>query len=382
MFVRSNTCRVDKRKVAESVGASITHPAVKLLATGVVAVFVGLLAGHVFWTVEKQVTRTKLLPPDTPPAEYLYLDPQRVLAYLGQIRGGLTEKEKRVASETQQVSGSVKGLIGDVDASEQSQTSVEQVVTPAATDRFFSLLVELRNGREQQNGRDSPWLKSVNLDTTGPKNTAATVDETLKSVQVGDFLRVTHAHLVLPRYAAVAPKVRYAALVLPPYSPDAPRVRYDAATHGPALTPVSVRQRRRVNAYLRRLGANPPLPFIVWARKGGQVDPEVPTFFVPATYAGLLDNDRLLASDVTIVGKVIYENPNVLDGSECVEQPYSGCTYVDRQTVTTFAPALKKAQKSVLARLRISAGGAGTSVRRSVTFKAPMLVVLPVAIYE
>jgi hypothetical protein len=352
-------------KLAGSVGKGVTHPLARFIGTAVAAVLVGVLAGHVFWSVENQVTRTKLLPPDTPPAEYLYLDPQRVLAYLGQIEGGLTEREKRVASQTQLVSGSVKGLLGDVGASAQNQTSVEQVVTPAATDRFFSLLIKLRSGREQANGTDSPWLKNIDLDTTGPKNSADKVDEILNTVQVGDFLRVTHAHLVLPRYAAVAPKVRYAA-----------RVRT------PALTPGSPRQRRDVDAYLRRLGANPALPFVVHARSVAEIDSDVPTFFVPASYAGLFDNDRLLAGDVTLVGKVIYEDLRGLPGSDCISLASLRCTYVDRQTVATFAPALKKAPNNVLATLGVAKGRAAASVRRSVTFASPMIVVLPIAIYQ
>src|SRR5438034_5614970 len=79
----------------------------KLAATVAGSIVVGLVIGHYVLTVEKSVVRTRLLPPDTPPAEYLYLDEPRVLAYLGQIEGGLTAAEKRTASQTESVNASL-----------------------------------------------------------------------------------------------------------------------------------------------------------------------------------------------------------------------------------------------------------------------------------
>jgi hypothetical protein len=70
------------------------------------------------------VSATKLLPPDTPPAEYLYLDTDRVLAYLGQIEGGLPASAKRTESETATASASLKGgLIAEVNGTAQRSTS-------------------------------------------------------------------------------------------------------------------------------------------------------------------------------------------------------------------------------------------------------------------
>jgi len=53
------------------------------------AVVLAVVLGHHFWHT------TSGLAPDDPPAEYLYLDSQRVNAYLGQIQGGLALQETR-----------------------------------------------------------------------------------------------------------------------------------------------------------------------------------------------------------------------------------------------------------------------------------------------
>jgi hypothetical protein len=329
--------------------------AAKFLLTGLASIAVGLAIGHFILTVEKSVVRTRLLPPDTPPAEYLYLDEPRVLAYLGQINGGLTNAEKRTASESESVNASLNpGLLGDVGASSQNTLSVEQVVTPDTTDRFLDLLNKLRSG--QQEKTKIPWLTTIDLGGSLDKHA---FQKTLSSLQVGNFVRLSHAHLVLPAYAAVAPKVRYA-----------------VQTGAPHVTPTSVRQRRQLNRYLRRLGANPALPFFAKTLEDKAVGGPLVTFFVPAGYASLLDNDRLLAADLTVVGKVVYLNVV----NRCIAIP--GCKYSDQETVGAFTPALRKASPAVLARLGLQGVNPQLAVAKSVTFAPPVVVVLPIAIYQ
>jgi hypothetical protein len=352
------------------------------------AAVVALIAAYFIWGVNQAVVRTKLLPPDTPPAEYLYLDTQRVLAYLGQIEGGLTAQEKRTTSQAKSVTAGVKGgLLADLGGSASTSASVEQVVTPTATDRFFSLLIKLRSGRERVGSRNSPWLKTLNLRVTagtGKKD----IERALATVEVGDFVRLNHAHLFLPAYAALAPKVRYAARSARSAAPPVvgSPTPTPASTRGPGVTPSSIGQQRSIDAYLRRLGPNPTLPFVAYALDANQVDRHAATFFVPAAYQGLLDNERLLAGDLTVVGKVIYEDlrPLVRDACPSATRPdLPSCTYFDRETLATFGPALGKAPKPVLKRLGYDTPGrARGAVQRSVTFGTPVVVVLPVAIYQ
>jgi hypothetical protein len=346
--------------------------------TAVGAALVAGVASYFIWGTQSAVVRTKLLPPDTPPAEYLYLDTKRVLAYLGQVEGGLTAQEKRTTSQGNTVTAGVRGgLLADIGGTASSSASVEQVVSPTATDRFFSLLIKLRSGREKVGSGSSPWLKTLNL-RIGGHNTQEKVRQTLATVQVGDFLRLNHAHLLLPSYAALAPKVRYAA----GGAASAASLSGRKAT----VTPSSLRQQRSIDAYLRRLGPNPTLPFVARTTDEHGGVSGATTFFVPAAYQGLLDNERLLAGDLTVVGKVIYEDMRPLPKEPCPSPGEVGlppCTYFDRETLATFAPALEKAPKPVLARLNLdSPGRARGAVQRSVTFATPVVVVLPVAIYQ
>jgi hypothetical protein len=362
--------------VRQFVGRAIGKISLSHAVTAGAAVVITVVAAYVIWGTQSAIVRTKLLPPDTPPAEYLYLDQQRVLAYLGQIEGGLTAQEKRTSSETKSVTAGVKGgLLADIGGSASTSASVEQVVSPTATDRFFSLLIKLRSGRERVGGRNSPWLKTLNL-RVGHKNSTDAIRRALAAVQIGDFVRLNHAHLFLPSYAALAPKVRYAVRSATSASSATP----------PRVTPSSLAQQRSTDAYLRGLGPNPTLPFVAHTLDASGADRHAGTFFVPAAYQGLLDNERLLAGDLTVVGKVIYEDMRPRPKEPCPSQDRPAlppCTYFDRETLATFAPALEKAPKPVLERLDLaSPTRARGAVQRSVTFGTPVVVVLPVAIYQ
>jgi len=103
---------------------------------------------------------------DTPPAEYLYLDSARVLAYLGQARGGLSESEKRTLSAKSAREASLKGgPLAEVTGSSEQATSIEETVTPAAADRFLTLLAYLRARKAPRVGRDVPFLQDLDART-------------------------------------------------------------------------------------------------------------------------------------------------------------------------------------------------------------------------
>ncbi len=352
---------------------------VKMLATVLLACAVGIPASHFLWTNEKRVVETKLLPPDTPPAEYLYLDSSRVLAYLGQVVGGLTQSEKRLVLEKEATTASVKGgLLADISGSAERQSSVEETVTPAATDRFFKLLILLRSGRAERGGKSFAWMRELNADidpgARGPRQHL--LDRSLRVVSElheGDFVRIADAELALPAYAALAPRTRYAA-----------RLPSQPVTGKEAPQPSLSRLEKDVRGYLRLLGPDPVLPFVVRTRIQQRTVVGGPTFFVPARYSALLDNARLLAGKLTVVGKVVYVDPRRAAGcSRGARRKRLRCSYVDTQTVVKFAPALQRAARRLLTSLGIPRHtdilGA---VSRSVQFSAPIAVVLPVAIYQ
>jgi hypothetical protein len=340
------------------------------IGSGIIVALIAVVAGHFLWTNEKLVVRTKLLPPDTPPAEYLYLDSQRTLAYLGQIEGGLTENEKRTESESESQSASLKGgLLAEINGSVQRQASIESTVTPAATDRFFTLLIKLRLGRERRGKHDTPWLHEIDAHLDNPRSAAATRKELL-TIHEGDFVRISSAHLYLPPYAAVTPRARYAASYL------GGDISQPAQ---PLYAPISRRAQLNIKRYLTTLGADPVMPFVLPTLTADRTATTPVIFFVPARYSGLLDNPRLLAGTLTVVGKVTYIDARLPSDPSCGTVP---CRYLDRQTLTTFAPALQKAPTAVLRTLGIKRADILRKVKASVSFRTPIAVVLPVAIYQ
>lgn len=340
------------------------------IGVAIVTAIVVLFAGHLLWTNEKRVVQTKLLPPDTPPAEYLYLDSDRALAYLGQIEGGLTANEKRTESETESQQATLKGgLLAEINGQIQRQASIEATVTPAATDRFFTLLIKLRSGREQRGRHEFGWLRTIDA-RLDHANDAEKLRRQLLDLHEGDFVRIENAHLFLPGYASITPRARYAASYL---RGDITQPRQ------PLYAPVSANAQRAIKRYLTALGADPTLPFVVPTLTSGRTANTPIIFFVPTRYSDLLDNPRLLASNLTVVGKVTYLDPRRPNDQRCASVP---CTYVDRETLSVFAPALKKAPKAVLQGLGIDRAQALGLVKTSVTFHAPVAVVLPVAIYQ
>jgi hypothetical protein len=193
-------------------------------------------------------------------------------------------------------------------------------------------------------------------------------------IHEGDFVRIVDAHLLLPAFAALFRKTRYAALWHPRGTVLPRRPPYFLSLHA---------GKGVIRRYLALLGPDMTLPFVVPVSVGPEIRPRM-VVFVPARYSRLADNARLLAGNLTIVGKVIYKDPRLPGDNSChdVRRP---CRYVDRQTISTYAGALVRAPDPVRSTLgygllppdRIEA-----TVRRFVRFDTPVVVVLPIAIYQ
>lgn len=345
----------------------LRQPAGVLAATAA-ATALAVVLGHSLWRTSAGLT------PDDPPAEYLYLDSQRVNAYLGQIQGGLALQETRNITETNSSSVDVGGgLLKDLSQSHGSSQSVSSVVTPLATDRFYTLLLKLRQGSERRNGATVPWLPSIDAQIT-TDNTVDHVRQQLRNLREGDFVRIYNARLFLPPYASFVPKAHYADPFL------------SGGFGVPAVTSVaaalSVNERDAINQYLRELGNDPTLPFVVYTLPS--LNSQIVTFLIPARYRALLDNGRLLTGRLVVVGKVIYKDLRRTTDKGCGNGTLVtlSCEYVDRQTIQTYGTALQKAAPSVLTYLGVNRQNVIRDTSQSMTFPAPVLVVLPVAIYQ
>jgi hypothetical protein len=233
-------------------------------------------------------------------------------------------------------------------------------------------------------------------------------------IGVGNFVRIKNAQLFLPPFAQALPQVQsttafYGAL-------PAERTSFTSPTQL-----ASDKFRAALAKYVKLVGHNPRMPFVAAAygakgELGGEgVRGRSVTFFVPAELQGLAHEPSLFSGSVTVVGKIVY----------AAEQ---GAPYIDYPSVATFGRALLKAPT----RFRTSLGVCSESppaltlsaalpkrtlpsvstelqplsgqlvhhakprkvkpctknqqmiydVKKSVRFKPPVVVVLPLAIYQ
>lgn len=341
---------------------------------GVFGVGVAAVAGVWLWQTFHDSGHPTFPTPDTPPAEYLYLDTDRVRAYLGQVLGGLGANETRTDSITEALTAGLKGDgLADITGSRTRASSVSKVVTPRAGDRFYQLLEVLRefDNAQRPAGRVAPWLTTVDGDLGSPAAFKRFHDR-LENVADGDFIRIHDAHLFLPAFATFFHKTRYATLYKP-VGPPEPSQR-------PYL--LHLREAGAVDRYRRLLGKDMTLPFVLpITAGGGQVKL---TVFVPARYSKLVDNGRLLAGDINLVGKVIYKDPRLPGDSTCRDL-HRRCLYVDLETISDYSAALRSAAEPVRRSLGLETRrrlNLRRTVRSFVRFDTPVLVVLPVAIYQ
>lgn len=155
-------------------------------------------------TPELQVARQAS--PDTPPAEFAYLDSARVLAYLGQIEGGLAATQTRTLSAKTTTKASITAKeVAAAEASSDRLRGSSETVTLTEADRFYTLLRILR----QDQGGGGAFRTLVDIDAAiTEKNSVDDVRSSLSNVDEGDFVRIRNALLFVPTYAAVLPRAR------------------------------------------------------------------------------------------------------------------------------------------------------------------------------
>lgn len=335
------------------------------------AVIAALLIGGLGWLVVKAVhddgSGGAIPDADTPPAEFLYLDTARALAYLGQLEGGLSDQEKRTLATTRSNTANLSaGSAASIAAATESKEGVEQTVAPTAADRVYRLIRHLRADDSHTSsasvGHQGPWLNDVNLEL-GANNTLERVRHTLKGAEEGTFIRLANARLCLPIYAAILPRVRQAATC-------------ETGDLLPQLR-LSKRERHAIGAFRRHLGRDARLPFVARLSHsqrrlaGGRID-----FFLPTTYNGLAREPSFLSGRVTILGKVVRNG--LLQLGDRVEGHH-----VDRETVSRYTAALKRLPLTIGERLGLPAEHLSRIVKSSVTFDpTSVMVVVPIAIYQ
>lgn len=345
---------------------------------------------------------TTLPPADTPPLQYVDLDAHRVATYVGQLEDGLATTEQRTEQLTNSVNASISaGSVAQASGTQQRQVGTQATVTATAADLFYAFMRLLRAGGEANcsllrsgpnrgncdpsrcNGtRRTRWLGEVDAQWYRQQ-----ILNQVSCIGVGNFIRIAHAQMFLPPFAQALPRAQSAQAAygrLP-----ARRTAFTSPTQ-------SAQVQASLPGYTKQVGKDPRLPFV--AAPYGSSDPvgAKVTFFVPVQYLGLTTEPALLSGSVTVVGKIIYYAPG-------------GDAYIDYPTIARFGRpllALLKQRRGFLDSIGVcsslppAAARSGISgpqprnatctsaqetlnaVKGSVTYNPPLVVVLPVAIYQ
>jgi hypothetical protein len=290
------------------------------------------------------------------PVEFLYLDDERVDAYLGQLRGGLSPTEQRSIrlTERHQAQAGFDQVVQLGGSTEHEETINRSVETNAA-DRFFLLESEL-----EARFKDVDDVRLRFKSILAPRDACAEIRR-LEEIKEGQILRILGANLRVPTYALALAKVAHADQFRPPGQDEvSPKQLARLAREG----------QRGLKRLVKStsLGADPRLPF--WL----QIHPNRPKkgcqVFMPAQYSKVIDAPSMLTGPVTVVGKVVRRLTR-LEG-----------TYVDVDSEVRWESALRRSGPRVRRLLGLDELGIRTVVNYSATVEYPGLVLLPLAIYK
>jgi hypothetical protein len=286
------------------------------------------------------------------PGEYLYLDRERVDAYLGQLRGGLSPTEQRSISLTESRNAQI-GLepVVQIGGNVKRQERIDRTVTSRAADRYFVLESELR---ARFTHVDDVGLRFK--DVSAPRNACKEISR-LEEIKEGQILRILGANLRVPTYALALAKVAHAD-------------QFHASGQTEEVSPQRLARLARegqpgLKRLVESLGADPQLPFRLEIKKGGcQV-------FMPTRYSEVIDAPSMLTGPITIVGKVVRRLTK--------KEP----EYFDVDTAVRWERALRQSDAPGVRRmLGLSGLGIREVVNSSATVEYPGLVLLPLAMYK
>jgi hypothetical protein len=333
----------DARKAAVQVVWKVLQAAVLVVTLVVALDIIGVL--DVFGDEELEPSSSAKLP-----GEYLYLDEERVDAYLGQLRGGLSSTEQQSVSSTESRDATVGVNPVQLGASVERQEVTERTVSPQAADRFFELESELESRFAHADDVDVRFMEMEAAED------ACVEIKRLVNIKEGQILRITGANLRVPTYALALAKVAHADQFLALHQERVPSDR---------LVRLALKSQSGLKRFVDRLGADPPLPFRLKIKRKPHCQ-----VFMPARYLAVNDAPSLLTGPVTIVGKVVRR----LTRKEKM--------YFDVDTAVRYERALEQSGPRVMRTLGLDEVGIKEVVKNSATITFPGLVLLPLAIYK
>jgi hypothetical protein len=308
--------------------------------------------------------------PGIPPPDYVYLDNARVVLYLGQLEGGLAASQKLTEELTQNRNATLAASGFQVGGSSGQSSSVERVVTPTATARFYALLDRL-----QARG----YLHTIDAAAEAKQLVGA-----FAAVREGTFVRLRNCELRIPPYVQFGQLLRASRGRMSPFDAvlDAgatrsvlaeevlTRARLQAgrikAGVGSGLPTIPAAARRRLEAAAPRLmqAAGPTARVPMSCGETANPPPRGLDLLLPIRLGELSPEQSLLAGPVTVVGKLV----------RAVRRPDDA--YVDSASLGLFNEPVAAVNASVPDAELF--GGLDADV----TVLSPGAVILPIAIYK
>lgn len=267
--------------------------------------------------------------PSRRPAEFLYLDGERVLAYLAQYRGGNTISESQSQKLSKTLKGDLKleGLL-EAGASSTQEDSTQRVLAPTAASSFMALL-ELLTQNEQIRDIERPRYRRI------------------ENLEQGQLVMFRAASMRAPLYANPYLAVRQSSTL---------KALFPFPTHDPSGRSHVLAQREAARKFAGEVGDNPRVVFSLkpndreFSRtrgRGGRIRKVEarPLYLMPVSFAHLTNERSLIkygGGEFTVLGKVARIFPE--SGQE------RDFAYVDSPTRETWRRPLHQALGALLCR--------------------------------
>ena len=326
------------------------------------------------------------------PGEYMYLDPERVVAYLAQIRGGIPGAETQTETLEESVGASAGTAVSGT-FQRRREAGVSRQVTATTAADFLSLLDKLRDGDLQRPVR----VREIDA-RPEPPSAQAFADGVL-ALREGDFVVIRDARVLMPVHVrpydairrlgpasfsadpAVRAEIRrYAATV----GAD-PRIVFNIGAHtskddgAPLAAPLRL---ANGGVVLR-----PGCPTTAWPSFGRVWPPEDPVnarILLPVRYSLIAPESSLLSGgDSIVVGKVIRVLRPPTTATPGPQPRESDVCYRDREARNVFGLTAARIPEAVTS---TPEGPSRRAVERALVsyagVRAPAAVVVPVAIYR
>lgn len=273
------------------------------------------LVFHVFGLRLTSEDAGNTLEPNFPPggpAEFLYLDPVKVGAYLAQINGGTFDAEKVTRKLTNSLDAKA-GISGaEASASQENETAVEREVKPTDASNFFLL----RNGLAKQGELHEIGLRYFDREVSE------------NELEQGAFVTFETTALLSPQYINAYLAVR-----------EENTVR--------TIFPDSPERQKEAKGFAGIVGSDPRVVFALQPSEttGSEVEFKPFVYLLPMD-AGRLTSERSLlkygGGRFTVVGKLvrIFPEPNLN------RTP----AYIDSPTRETWEQPLRHAPGELLCR--------------------------------